>query len=479
MRALFLIHRYLGIGIGLLMACWCLSGIVMMYAPYPYLSQENRFAGLAPIEWQRVRTLAGGGLLADDVLIDRFELEMFAGSPLLRLTLTDGGAQAIDLATNSPMREIASKQAIAAATTYALGHGLVSTGAIEAESIQFDQWTVGGFRGDRPLYRVALRDSAGSEVYVSSHTGKIVQATTRARRFLGWIGAVPHWLYPSMLRQNAALWTQVVVYASLLGIFLTAIGLFIGIRQLRWRNKTAAPRSPYRGVMLWHHVPGLIFGVLTLTWVTSGMLSMNPWGLMEGGDVMADRQRLMGASPSFREIRQLIEAMRVRALPEIQSIESAPLDGGLFVVATFGDGSRARFDAGAMARPITTDEINGAAKRIGGANATWEIIREPDRYHYSLLEQRAMLPAVRIISPGTNYYYLDALSGKLINEADAGSKAYRWWHSGLHRLDFSPLSRTQMFRNLVMLPLLLGAALVAGTGAFIGLRRIWPKALRR
>jgi hypothetical protein len=132
-----------------------------------------------------------------------------------------------------------------------------------------------------------------------------------------------------------------------------------------------------------------------------------------------------------------------------------------------------------MARPITTDEIKGAAKRIGGASSTWEIIREPDLYHYSLLEQRAILPAVRIISPSANYYYLDALSGKLINEADAGSKAYRWWHSGLHRLDFSPLSRTQTFRNLVMLPLLFGAALVAGTGAFIGLRRIWPKALRR
>jgi hypothetical protein len=290
---------------------------------------------------------------------------------------------------------------------------------------------------------------------------------------------VPHWLYPSILRKNAGLWTQVVVYTSLLGTLLTALGLVIGIRQLQWNTRNGGAKSPYRGVLLWHHVPGLIFGVLTLTWIASGMLSMNPWGLLEGGDITADRQRLVGPAPTFREVRQLLEAMRAHPLRPIRSIESASMGGKLFAVATFADTSRARFDQSAAVRPMTTAEIEAAASSIAGAGSSWSIIRQPDQYHYSLMEQRAILPAIRIVAPGADYYYLDATSGRLIDEANAGGKAYRWWHSGLHRLDFSPVFRTQIFRSSLMLPLLLGATLVAVTGAFVGIRRVWRTAARR
>ena len=38
-RFLFLLHRYLGIGIGLVMLLWTLSGIIMMYKSYPELDR--------------------------------------------------------------------------------------------------------------------------------------------------------------------------------------------------------------------------------------------------------------------------------------------------------------------------------------------------------------------------------------------------------------------------------------------------------
>ena len=68
-------------------------------------------------------------------------------------------------------------------------------------------------------------------------------------------------------------------------------GLYIGVRQLlrrpdgRW--------SPYDGFNLWHHVAGLVFGVLTLSWILSGLLSMNPWGLLEGAG--GEQERLAAA----------------------------------------------------------------------------------------------------------------------------------------------------------------------------------------
>ena len=48
-RLLFLIHRYLGIALGVVVSLWCLSGFVMMYEQYPELDDTERLAGLEPL----------------------------------------------------------------------------------------------------------------------------------------------------------------------------------------------------------------------------------------------------------------------------------------------------------------------------------------------------------------------------------------------------------------------------------------------
>lgn len=48
-RQLHLMHRWLGIGIGLLVLLWFGSGMVMMYVPYPALTEPERMAWLAPL----------------------------------------------------------------------------------------------------------------------------------------------------------------------------------------------------------------------------------------------------------------------------------------------------------------------------------------------------------------------------------------------------------------------------------------------
>src|SRR5271155_4934332 len=45
-RALFLLHRYLGIAVGALMVTWCVSGVVMMYVSYPALEEGTRLKAL-------------------------------------------------------------------------------------------------------------------------------------------------------------------------------------------------------------------------------------------------------------------------------------------------------------------------------------------------------------------------------------------------------------------------------------------------
>src|SRR5688572_8833788 len=49
-RMAFLVHRWLGIALALLMTLWTLSGFVMMYVSYPETSAAERMAGLDPLD---------------------------------------------------------------------------------------------------------------------------------------------------------------------------------------------------------------------------------------------------------------------------------------------------------------------------------------------------------------------------------------------------------------------------------------------
>jgi hypothetical protein len=82
-----------------------------------------------------------------------------------------------------------------------------------------------------PLYKASFADERGTVLYVSGLTGEVVQDTHRSERFWNWLGAVPHWLYFTVLRQDGALWSQVVIWTSLLGTFLTLTGIYVGIRM--------------------------------------------------------------------------------------------------------------------------------------------------------------------------------------------------------------------------------------------------------
>ena len=102
--------------------------------------------------------------------------------------------------------------------------------------------------------------------------------TSRRSRTLAWLGTIPHWFYFAALRANQPLWYQIVVWTSGLGVVLALLGLILGVTQYRWSRPRAATGIPYSGWMRWHYITGVIFGVFTLTWVFSGMLSMEPYG---------------------------------------------------------------------------------------------------------------------------------------------------------------------------------------------------------
>jgi hypothetical protein len=135
--------------------------------------------------------------------------------------------------------------------------------------IDDDQWTVAGdFDSDRPLYRIAVNDAAGSEIYVSSAKGDVVLLTTRSMRLANYFGSIAHWIYPTVLRRHGKAWSALMWWLSLAATIGASIGVIIGIVRL-------GTATAYRGLQRAHHIFGLIFAPFILCWIFSGFLSVD------------------------------------------------------------------------------------------------------------------------------------------------------------------------------------------------------------
>ena len=80
MNAIIVLHRYLGVVVGIVMTLWCLSGFVMMYQQFPELSDADRVAGLPPLALEGccdVETLP----IADAAQVESFRVEMLGQRP--------------------------------------------------------------------------------------------------------------------------------------------------------------------------------------------------------------------------------------------------------------------------------------------------------------------------------------------------------------------------------------------------------------
>lgn len=469
-RAIFLIHRWLGITIGLLMLMWAASGIVMMYVAFPETSEEERLAGLQPLDLSECCEIAD---LPDPAGVQSLRVEMLTGRPALMWTGA-WGPQMVGL-DGAPLPEVDPEQALATARL----HMQRTTGTSPESSVTVtgtDQWTVyGSLRLHSPLYKVDFADAARTTLYVSGLSGTIVQDTTAHERFWNWLGAVPHWLYFTAIRSQPALWSNLVIYGSLLGAFLTVTGLYFGIHQFGRGGRV----SPYRGLAWWHHWTGLAFGILTLTWVVSGLFSMQPWGMFASDGPGEERAALAGRAPERADLEALLAALAENRRSDIVSASLSVQDGAPWAILAGSDGTKIRASLPGLAQaPLDTGELEARARsaKPGTQIGRMEMISRPDAYYYGH-KREVELPVLRTIyadEDGTRLY-LSPRTGEMVGFADPTSRAYRWLFNGLHRMDFFHALRQRPLWDAVTLPLLGGVTLLCFIGSWIGIRRLRRK----
>ncbi|MCE9601489.1 MAG: hypothetical protein K8S21_04645 [Gemmatimonadetes bacterium] len=488
-RWTLLLHHYLGAALSLLCAMWFITGIVLMYAPFPEFRAERRFLRMEPLD---CATCAGG--LADalaamperDTTADP-RLGMLLGRPVWRFRGTDRRTHLVRAEDPALLDSVSALDALRLATRYA-GFDEDSPGAARRLDAP-DQWTVeGNIREQLPLYRVDFADAGATRVYVSVVGGEAIAMSTRRERTLAWIGAIPHWLYPRLLRVRLSAWTGTVIVLSGLGILLSLSGLAIGLWQFRLRRRVRAgssplARSPYRPAWLrWHHYLGLLFGVVTFTWFLSGMLSIDPFD-WSPGDSPTPVERLRFAGRAWEPARNSTPTEVLARVPGDVLVprELRPITvGGVAYWAITDSLARTTTVADAPLAGGPTDTLPSAvlSAAIRSLVAERAIARvDTLRAHDDYYRDARPLPVVRVAladRDGTAYY-IDPHVGAIAMKQVRRSRWERWLYTGLHDFDFAWLRSRRPLWDVVVIVLSLGGLALAVSGVVVGWRWWAPR----
>jgi len=553
-RWLVYTHRWLGIVGGVLFVAWFVSGVVMMYARMPGMANEERLArapaldlstatvspleaaravGFVPEATSALGTLTHPGVettaqkLAAEIAIDRVRVAMLGDRPVYRFGT--GRNETIVYADAPEILGLVDRaQAEAIARRYAPGYA--GQFHYDGYLTEPDQWTLQA-RGLMPIHRFALEDGDATRLYVSALSGDVVLRTTRAERLWGYLGPVTHWVYFTPLRKHGSTWSEFVIWSSLIGCVMCLTGLVWGVWRWspmrRFRLKRVPSQSPYAGMMKWHHYTGLIFGVITLTWTYSGLLSMGPFNWFQspgitaaqrdaytGGPLRVDLMALDGIRASVAELDRAFgsqggsqDSRRTSALPigAVKELEATQFRGEPFWLAYRAPspsdatqwmqiglwprasrprlahrfvsavdpsaGTFARFDEPRFGRESMMEIARAAMPGAAIQDAVW--LHEYDAHYYDLRSGRS-LPVLRVryADEAHTWLYLDPARGAIVQKTDDTRRLRRWLYQGLHSLDFPFLYYKRPLWDVAVIVLSIGGLALSATTLLPGFRRL-------
>jgi hypothetical protein len=449
---------------------WFASGIVMHFVPFPSLTEAERFAGLAAVEHTQPIIAVADAVAASGItdatrvrLIRRSDGPVYVVSSPSRVRAfhaSDGADASVEVPD----------AALAIARDYARQRGLDAANATLVARADYDQWSVpNGLDRHRPLFRVALGDAAGTDIYVSSRTGEVVLDTIRSERGWNWAGSVLHWIYPTVLRSNWALWDQVVSTLSLVALIAALLGAVLGIVRIRIRGSRIL--SPYRGWHALHHIIGLVSTVFVLTWIFSGWLSMDHGRLFSRGQLTPTEASVTNAMPDWRAAASLDQQP---LSPSVREVEWFAFNGSVFRRDRTGLNSQTLAKAGEPARDWTTafldeQDVLSLTTRLAPGCGAASVVADSDDYPAQSIVPGAPVYRSRC---GDLWFDIDGADGSVLQRLDASRRAYRWFYSALHTLDFPVLMAHPRLRDVLIVGLCALGLVFSVTGIVIGWRRL-------
>lgn len=475
-KTVIFVHRWLGIALSLLFIVWFLSGIGMMWAGgMPSLTRQARLGHLPALDLAKVKLTpseavekaALGGRPDGVVLLNVMDRPAyrFAGRDAVTVFADTGDIL-------EPAGE-AEAMTIASHFINLPKEKLRYSGRLEEP----DQWTVGE-RRLLPVHKIVVDDDARTVIYVSENSAEVGLVTTRGTRALAWVAAIPHWLYFTKLRANGELWTRVVDWSSGIGAVLALLGIIVGIIQF---SPSRRPRIPYAGWMRWHYILGAVFGVFTLTWVFSGLLSMEPFEWFSaGGSGNGMRQAFTGGPVDLDGFHAIDPAGWSAALSRraAKEIDFVRIQGEPYYVVRGVEEEPLLLSASSLAIKKETFSMDSLLSRAKAGNPNFPIaesamLTEYDSYYYDRdLERPLPVLRVKFADPDETWFYIDPRMSSVLTRITKRHRIERWLYHGFHSLDFGfwYYNRPAWYTGMVVLNL--GGAAASAIGLYIGIKRV-------
>ena len=229
--------------------------------------------------------------------------------------------------------------------------------------------------------------------------------------------------------------------------------------------------------MRWHHYAGLIFGIVTTTWIFSGLLSMDPWDWHPStAPTREQRSRVAGGSIALTDlsIDKLRNAVDAFAPDHPKEIEISRFRGRYYAIASAGIVSINEPKFGAHDQ-LPPDQIVGAANvAMDGVpieGMTW--LDQYDAYYYDR-DGALSLPVLRVRyqDPQRTWLYFDPKRGTIARKEERLTRLNRWLYHGLHSLDFPFLYYKRPLWDIVVIVLSIGGIVLSATTLSASWRRV-------
>ncbi len=483
-RALFLTHRWAGIALCVFMALWFASGVVMMYVGYPKLNLQERMQGLPALDPATCCLPVAAALASASVgeVPQAVRLTSIGGRPHYVVRLARNRELAIDGHSGEPVTAVGAELALRSAAAFA-----PHAQARYRDSVDEDAWTHSkALDRHRPLHRVDVADEARTLLYVSGKTGEVVRDASATERHWGWVGAWLHWLYVFRGGVVDRWWTEIIICTSLAGAVLGFTGLVSGV--LRWRRHPYphGSRSPYRAwLMRWHHWLGLGFGLLLLSWVMSGLLSVNPWKVF---DSQARRPQVpslvLTAGNTADETQRSLRCFASAGI-RVREMEWLSLGGERYVLGREGAESTRLLRADGDCLPFAAhdlDALRAAGERmLPNSQVGRSRVQTAYDWHYydrapSTMTGHVVRPLPVLVlefdDPAESWLYLDPRTGGVVQVLDSHLRVKRWLFALLHSWDWKPLLDNRPLWDVLLILGSAGGLLISLSGAVLGWRRL-------
>lgn len=478
-RTLYSIHRVLGTILSILFLMWFLSGFVMIYHKFPKATDIDKRShmdvlpeGIVPIN----SLLQSYQITPDSIL--GCKLTSFANNPYFEVTMSDTVLRIPAQANKSILPPITYQQI----ENYA--HRWNEADIIHTDTLRnLEQWIpFGRLRDEFPIYKFYFDDSQEHQLYVSSKTGEALQFTNKDNRFWAWLGAIPHWIYFTSLRQDAQLWMDVVIWISGLGCIMCLTGMILGIRAyiIRYRRYKKL-QSAYKKLMYkWHHILGFFFGIFVFTFIFSGMMSLAkvPKWMVKVHDVNIEAKLHESKPIDFSSYTLGIQDIFGQYPGQVKSIEWSSFGNVPFYKVVAGNKILSIDASSSIPSALNLNEVD-IMNHLRPIHEGYEMkIMQMDEYdnYYVGLSDHLPLPVYKVSVGDTDgsTYYINPKKGSILY-FNNNTKIRKWSYQALHSFKIKYLAEHPVLWNIVMFTTMIGGTLVSVTGVWLGFKYIRRK----